>query len=102
MQQNRYSPLFQEPKKLKFKECKDFPLCQAPQAPKLPGNAQNYKGFFDKCKDIRKSNENLVSHYTTIARLAILFRATPPTARQASEASFFCDTPLVGPVFGLR
>ena len=29
----------------------------------------------------------------TIARLAILFRATPPIARQASGASFFCDAP---------
>ena len=28
----------------------------------------------------------------TTARLVILFRATPPIARQASEASFFCDT----------
>ena len=32
----------------------------------------------------------------TIARLAILFRATPPLARKASEASFFGDTPLLG------
>ena len=38
----------------------------------------------------------LVSHYTTIPRLAILFLATPPIARWASGARFFCDTPLLG------
>ena len=32
----------------------------------------------------------------------MLFRATPPIAREASEASFFCDTPLVRSVFGRR
>ena len=46
-------------------------------------------------------NGNLLSVLQK-AQLAILFRATSPRTGQASEATFFCDTPLVRSVFGLQ